>query len=114
MIGADQHLAAAITADQFVGAMLADIVEGPDIAIPTADAKEALASDFEREVVAFRRQLRDMPGILPGACEQAVLLGPEDGRIGVVTRLQGPGRTGLDLGRRQLGRFAHSLLRSLT
>ena len=110
MVGADQDLAAAVAVHKFVGAMLADIVEGPDLTIAAANAEQPLPRDLEREVVAWRRQLRDVARILPGAGEQIVPLGLEDRWIGIVASFEGPCRTGLDLGRGRRGGWAHSFL----
>ena len=84
MVGACQLLLVALATDQFMGAVLADVVEGFDRAIGGLDAEQLLFGNFQREIVANLGQLRDMTGELPAARQQALTLAGIDGRVGVI------------------------------
>ena len=88
MIGTDDDPRRACALHQPMGAVLADVVEGAQDPILSAHAEQALTRDLEREIVTGIAHQALVPGELPGAGEQAPALLLEDGRIGVVARLQ--------------------------
>jgi hypothetical protein len=83
VIAAADHrppLAAAIL-DQAVAAMLADIVEGAQLAVAAADDDDALIEDLEGDVGAGLAELALMRHRVPGLVEDPGLLFREDGVV---------------------------------
>ena len=88
MIGANDGTRRAGALYERMGAVLADVVEAAQNPVAPANAEQVLARDLDREVVAGITSLALVPGKLPGAGKQARALRFENGRIGVVARLQ--------------------------
>ena len=76
---------------QAVAAMLADIVEGPRLAIAPADHHHALIEDLLGQEIAGFLELVHMADRMPALVEDPVPLGLEDPGIVVVARGQGAG-----------------------
>ena len=51
MIGADHNAGLSLTADQLVGAVLADVIKGADFTIASLDAKQAFTRHFKSEII---------------------------------------------------------------
>ena len=88
MIGTGDHWRPPAALDKLVRAVLADIVEGVDRAIPVQHTEQGLAGHLEGEIVPRVLKLRGMPGELPAAGEQTARFNVEDFRVGVVARVQ--------------------------
>ena len=52
VVGAGDDLLGALALEQFMGPVLADIVEGPELAFPAADREKRIALKFEGQVLA--------------------------------------------------------------
>ena len=87
VVGAgDDGLEVAPAGEQFVGAVLADVVEGAQFPVVAAHDKHVLAADVLGQVVARPGDLRGMADETPGAEEDRLLLALEDAGIGIIGR----------------------------
>jgi hypothetical protein len=88
VIGADDDAGGAFAADELMRAVLADVVEGADFAIPPPDRKQAFIAQIKSDVVAGIFKLTGVAGELPSSCQQTGFFVLEDLRVGVVARLE--------------------------
>ena len=79
---------------QFVSAVLADIVEGAQHAVPAADRDDAPALDAGGPVAARLAQHLLVAQILPAPAEDLLALGFEISRVDVAVRADGGGSCG--------------------
>ena len=89
------HPRIAASLDKLMRTVLADVIEGADLAIPTHDAKKRLASHIENKIVAGLLQLRGVSGKLPACRQQAAGLDLEYRRVGIVAGVERQDRTGI-------------------
>ena len=85
----------AFALEQAMGAMLADIEEGPDLAVPVAQQKHALVQYVADDIAARLGDHRDMADILPAAVEDPPPLALEDLRVEIVEARQGARARGI-------------------
>ena len=88
VIRTDDPFDPALSAQQFMRPMGADVVETPDLAVAVADQKQALAENLERPVVARFRHHRLVADELPRSKEHPVVFEAINFRVGVVTRIE--------------------------
>ena len=67
MVRTNHDAGVAGAGDHFVGAVLADVVKGPDHIVAAADGKQVLTCDLERKIVADIGNVVGMTGVLPCA-----------------------------------------------
>ncbi len=90
MVWADNRLiTVALTFNEFVRTMLADVVEREQYVIVIANAEKLLASDLKGEVITRIGRLRNMACILPGSHEKPSTFLLVDRVTCVVRRIQG-------------------------
>ena len=114
VIGAgDDRTKTTLSLKQAVGAMLADVEKGLDLALRVAQHDHALIDDVAHDVTAVVRHHRDMPDILPGGMEDPAFLTLVDRRIVVVgcRHRLGSFRIILEAGDRKRSNHGHDVSR---
>ena len=95
MIGAGEEAGFSRTPRQLMAAVLANIIEGAQLAIETVGDNDSLFVDLGGEIAAGPGDLALVAGAPPALVEDRGLLGLVNGGVGVEARRQGEGLRGV-------------------